>query len=175
MHVAKIQRMFKKTPPTLPTTITAEDVASPGGAASYKKSWRAGNTGVFISYNICYVIKTIMIKLCNWNMFSSFYFYLYKQFRIQHWKANGKKNLMIFSEIKIERLQPEKSRNMFERIQKMKKSRTIVFRFLFAISSQVFASRIIWNMALESQWKEESNDRFRNLTHILARVPVRTQ
>ena len=46
---------------------------------------------------------------------------------------------MIVSEIKIERLQPEKLQNMFERIQKMKKSRTIVFRFLFAISSQVFA------------------------------------
>ena len=30
---------------------------------------------------------------------------------------------MVVSEIKIERLQPQKSRNMFERIQKMKKSR----------------------------------------------------
>ena len=34
---------------------------------------------------------------------------------------------MIVSEIKIERLQPEKSRNLFEWIQKMKKSRAIVF------------------------------------------------
>ena len=62
-----------------------------------------------------------------------------EQFRIRHWKANGQTNLMIVLEIKIERLQPEKLRNLFERIQKMKKSQTIVFDFLFAISSGVFA------------------------------------
>ena len=39
-----------------------------------------------------------------------------EQFRIRHWKANGQTNLMTISEIKIERLQPEKSRNMSERI-----------------------------------------------------------
>ena len=43
-------------------------------------------------------------------------------FGIGHWKANRKTNLMIFSEIKIEQKQPEKSQNMFERIQKMKKA-----------------------------------------------------
>ena len=37
-------------------------------------------------------------------------------FGIRHWKANGKTNLMTVSEIKIERLQSEKLRNMFERI-----------------------------------------------------------
>ena len=41
-----------------------------------------------------------------------------EQFRIRRWKANEKTNLMVVSEIKIERLQPEKSRNMFERIKK---------------------------------------------------------
>ena len=79
--------------------------------------------------------------------FSTFHFlfpislqvFAVEQFRILRWKANEKMNLMIVSEIKIECLQPEKLRNMFERIQKMKKSRTIVFRFLFAISSRVFA------------------------------------
>ena len=59
---------------------------------------------------------------------------------------------MIVSEIKIEHLQPEKSRNMFEQIQKMKKSRDIVydfpfsFRYIFAS----FCSRTISNTALES-------------------------
>ena len=48
-------------------------------------------------------------------------------------------NLMTISEIKIESLQPVKLQNMFEQIQKIKKCRTIVFRFLFAISSKVFA------------------------------------
>ena len=65
-----------------------------------------------------------------------------EQFRIWHRKANGQTNLMIISEIKIEHLQPEKSRNVFERIQKMKESRAITFftfRFLFAISLRVFA------------------------------------
>ena len=38
------------------------------------------------------------------------------------WKANQKTNLMILNKIKIGRLQPEKLRNMFERIQSMKKS-----------------------------------------------------
>ena len=46
-----------------------------------------------------------------------------EQFRIRRWKANGKTNLMISKHLKIGRLQPEKLRNMFERIQKMKKSR----------------------------------------------------
>ena len=35
-----------------------------------------------------------------------------EQFKIQHWKANGKMNLMIVSEIEIKHLQPEKLRNM---------------------------------------------------------------
>ena len=46
-------------------------------------------------------------------------------------------------QFKNQRLQPEKSRNMFERIQKMKKKKNeqsfSTFRFLFAISSRVFA------------------------------------
>ena len=46
-----------------------------------------------------------------------------EQFRIRRWKANGKTNLMVSKLLKIGRLQPEKLRNMFERIQKMKKSR----------------------------------------------------
>ena len=49
---------------------------------------------------------------------------------------------MIVSEIKIERLQPEKSRTMFEQIQKMKKTEPsfLTFRFLFAISSRFLMS-----------------------------------
>ncbi len=39
---------------------------------------------------------------------------------IWRWKANGKTNLMISKHLKIGRLQPEKSRNKFARIQKMK-------------------------------------------------------
>ena len=54
------------------------------------------------------------------------------QFRILRWKANGKTNLMISKHLKIGRLQPEKLRNMFEWIQKIKKSRTIVFDFPFS-------------------------------------------
>ena len=46
---------------------------------------------------------------------------------------------MTFSEIKIKRLQPEKSPNMFEWIQKMKKSRAIVFDFPFSFR-YIFAS-----------------------------------
>ena len=42
-----------------------------------------------------------------------------EHFRIRRWKANGKTNLMTFSKIKIERIQPEKLQNMFERIQKI--------------------------------------------------------
>ena len=57
---------------------------------------------------------------------------------------------MISKHLKIRRLQPEKSRNMFEQIQILKKSRAIVFDFstfrlfdfstfrLFAVSSLVF-------------------------------------
>ena len=37
---------------------------------------------------------------------------------------------MTVSEIKIERLQPEKSRNMFEQIQKMKKSRECTVQYV---------------------------------------------
>ena len=48
--------------------------------------------------------------------------YAVEYFGIKHWKANGKLNLMIASEIRIKRLQPEKLRNMFEQIQKMKKN-----------------------------------------------------
>ena len=39
---------------------------------------------------------------------------------------------MTISEIKIEHLQPEKSQNMFDQIQKMKKSQAIVFDFPFS-------------------------------------------
>ena len=59
---------------------------------------------------------------------------------------------MIVSEIKIERLQSEKSQNMYEQIQKMKKSRAIVFNVLFSFR-YIFASvcsRTISNKALES-------------------------
>ena len=45
---------------------------------------------------------------------------------------------MIVSEIKIKHLKPEKLQNMFERIQKIKKSQAITFltfHFLFAVSS----------------------------------------
>ena len=62
------------------------------------------------------------------------------------------KNLMTVSEIKIKRLQPENSRNIFERIQKMKKSRAIVFDFPFSFRYifASFCSRTILNTALES-------------------------
>ena len=51
-------------------------------------------------------------------------------FGIRHWKANENKNLMIISEIKIERQQPEKSQNMFERIQKNEEKPSFsTFRF----------------------------------------------
>ena len=46
---------------------------------------------------------------------------------------------MTVSEIKIERLQPEKSQNMFEQIQKMKKSQAIVFDIPFSFR-HIFAS-----------------------------------
>ena len=49
------------------------------------------------------------------------------------------RQIMTISEIKIEHLQPEKSRNMFEQIQKMKKSRAIVFYFPFSFR-HIFAS-----------------------------------
>ena len=39
---------------------------------------------------------------------------------------------MTISEIKMEHLQPEKSPNMFEQIQKMKKSQEIIFDFPFS-------------------------------------------
>ena len=55
-----------------------------------------------------------------------------EQFRIRHWKANGQTNLMIVSEIKINHLQLEKLRNMFEQIQKMKKNQAIIFDFPFS-------------------------------------------
>ena len=42
---------------------------------------------------------------------------------IMDYEDTVKKNIMDVSEIKIKRLQPQKSQNMFERIQKMKKSR----------------------------------------------------
>ena len=76
-----------------------------------------------------------------------------KQFEIRHWKANGQTNVMTILKIKIEPLkQPEKSRNMFERIQNMKNSRAIVFDFPFSFRHifTSFCSRIIWNTALES-------------------------
>ena len=64
--------------------------------------------------------------------------FVVEQFRIRRWKANGKTNLIISKNLKIERLEPEKSRNKLQRTQKMKKSRAIVFNstlcFLFAIS-----------------------------------------
>ena len=65
-------------------------------------------------------------------------------FGIRRWKANEKKNLMTISEIKIEHLQPKKSPNMFERIQKIK-SRAIIFDFLFSFHHYFasFCSRII--------------------------------
>ena len=53
--------------------------------------------------------------------------FVVEQFGILRWKANGKTNLMISKHLKIGRLQPEKSRNMFEQIQKMKKS--LIHRF----------------------------------------------
>ena len=77
-------------------------------------------------------------------------------FGIRHWKANGKTNLMIVSEIKIERLQPEKLQNMFEQIQKMKKSRAIVFNFLFSLH-YIFASfciKTIWNTTIWNTFLE---------------------
>ena len=40
--------------------------------------------------------------------------FVVEQFGIRHWKANGKTNLMISKHLKIGRLQPKKSRNMFE-------------------------------------------------------------
>ena len=44
-----------------------------------------------------------------------------EQFKIRHWKAIGHTNLMISKHLKIRRLQPEKLRNVFERIQIVKK------------------------------------------------------
>ena len=75
-----------------------------------------------------------------------------EQFRIRRWKANGKTNLMISKHVKIGRLQLEKSRNKFARIQKKKKSRDIVFDFPFSFrrSFASLCSRTIWNTALES-------------------------
>ena len=52
----------------------------------------------------------------------SFASFVVEQFGIWRWKANGKINLMISKHLKIGRLQPQKWQNMFERIQKMKKS-----------------------------------------------------
>ena len=46
---------------------------------------------------------------------------------------------MIVSEVKIKRLQLEKSRNMFQQIQKMKKSPAIIFDFPFSFR-YIFAS-----------------------------------
>ena len=59
---------------------------------------------------------------------------------------------MTVSEIKIERLHSEKLRNMFEQIQKMKKSRAIVIDFLFSFLYifASFCSRTISKTALES-------------------------
>ena len=54
-----------------------------------------------------------------------------EQFRIRRWKANGKTNLMISKHLKIRRLELEKSRNKLQGTQKMKKSRAIVFDFVF--------------------------------------------
>ena len=62
-----------------------------------------------------------------------------EQFGIQRWKANGKTNLMISKYLKIGRLQPEKSRNKFTRIQKMKKSRFSTLCFVFVVAVWVFA------------------------------------
>ena len=57
---------------------------------------------------------------------------------------------------------------MFERIQKMKKSRAIVFDFPFSFRYifTSFCSRTFWNTALESLWKDESKDlkTFKNRT-----------
>ena len=75
-----------------------------------------------------------------------------EQFRIRRWKANGKTNLMIYKQLKIGRLEPEKSRNKFQRTQKMKKSRAIVFDFVFCFrrSGASFCRRTISNTALKS-------------------------
>ena len=62
-----------------------------------------------------------------------------EQFRIQRWKANGKTNLMISKHLKIGRLEPEKSRNKLQRIQKMKKSRFSTSCFVFVVAARVFA------------------------------------
>ena len=57
---------------------------------------------------------------------------------------------------------------MFERIQKMKKSRAIVFDFPFSFRYifASFCSRTFWNTALESLRKDESKDikTFKNRT-----------
>ena len=75
-----------------------------------------------------------------------------EQFRIWRWKADGKTNLMVYKQLKIGRLQLEISRNKFQRTQKMKKSRAIVFDFVFCFrrSGASFRRRAMSNTALES-------------------------
>ena len=58
-----------------------------------------------------------------------------EQFWIRRWKANEKTNLMVSKYLKIGRLQPEKLRNMFEQIQKMKKSRVCAVYSTYTLHS----------------------------------------
>ena len=53
--------------------------------------------------------------------------FIVEQFKIWRWKANGKTNLMISKHLKVESLQPEKSWNMFEHIQKWRKAACVLY------------------------------------------------
>ena len=66
--------------------------------------------------------RTIVIDFRFHFVVSSRVFVL-EQFVIRRWKANQNTNLMMVQHLKIGRLQPEKSCNMFERIQILKKIR----------------------------------------------------
>ena len=122
-------------------------------------------TTAFLAYQLC-MYCTIWYTQRQWVIpppqlsFLTFCFlfpisswvFAVEQFKIPRWKANVKTNLMIVSEIKIERLQSKKLLNMFEPIQKMKKSQAIIFNFPFSFR-HIFASfcrRIISITALES-------------------------
>ena len=58
--------------------------------------------------------------------------FVVEQFGIWRWKATGKTKLMISKHLKIGRLQPEKSQNIFERIPKMKKSRMCTVQYILS-------------------------------------------
>ena len=84
-----------------------------------------------------------------------------EQFGIRRWKANEKTNLMIKIKLKfkIGRLQPEKSRNMFERIQIMHAVYTVTPNPML-LSSRGLA-RKVWTMVLTLKLTREPKNAMR--------------